>query len=590
MGGSPLRERLVGELFGYLEPLRPFYSRGCARLDLAGGATLYEHDVLSFEAWARQLWGLAPFWAGGGRSKDGFFEKAYLKGLEAGADPASPEYWGGFRDHDQRFVEVAALAYGLLLVPDVLWEPLSEDAKARLATWLLAVNRYEYPQGNWLWFRVLANLALRERGEAWDDQRLADDLATLDGFYRDNGWYQDGPGGVLDYYNAMTFHFFGLLYARLFGDRDAERAGVYQTRGARFARDYVLLFSSRGEPVPFGRSLTYRFAFAGFWSEALAARVDLGPGFSPGVLLGLVMRSIASFDRALVTDNAGVQSIGYKYPCLHMAEGYNGPGSPYWSLMAFACLALPEDDPIWRAIPESLPRLPSIAQTPLGLVARDGEGEVLLYRTGPLPQHPFAQSAAKYGKFVYSTRFGFSVSRSERTPEEAAPDGTLAFLVGGRVFVSEGATDSDVLRLSPEWVGSFGDLVEGNRELHEELGQRAAAGKLWETRLCWSPMPGVEVETEVVPLPQGHLRIHRVRTEDACEALDCGFAVPGNYHTLREEDIDAACEVRPLATPGEKVVIHAEGNTNISHPESVIPAVRYKVRKGETTLVSLVVC
>ena len=103
-------------------------------------------------------------------------------------------------------------------------------------------------------------------------------------------------------------------------------------------------------------------------------------------------------------------------------------------------------------------------------------------------------------------------------------------------------------------------------------------------------MPGIEVETEVVPLPQGHLRIHRVRTEDACEALDCGFAVPGNYHTLREEDIDAACEVRALSTPGEKVVIHAEANTNISHPESVIPAVRYKVRKGETTLVSLVVC
>lgn len=590
MAGLPLREWLAGELFGYLEPLKPFYSKGCARLDLAGGATLYEHDVLSFEAWARQLWGLAPFWAGGGRSRDGFFERGYLKGIEAGTDPASPEYWGGFCDHDQRFVEVAALAYALLVAPDVLWEPLAEDVKARLATWLLAVNRSEYPLGNWLWFRVLANLALRERGREWDNKKLADDLATLDGFYRGNGWYQDGPGGVFDYYNAMTFHFFGLLYTRLFQNCDATRAGEYKTRAARFARDYVLLFSSRGEPVPFGRSLTYRFAFAGFWSEALAARVDLGPGFSSGALLGLVTRSIASFDRNLVTDNAGVQSIGYKYPCLHMAEGYNGPGSPYWSLMAFACLALPEDDPVWRAIPEPLPKLPPIAQTPLGLVARDEEGEVFLYRTGPLPQHPFAQSAAKYGKFAYSTRFGFSASRSERTPEEAAPDGTLSFLVGGRVLVPEGAADSEMLQLPPEWVGSFLNLVEGTRELYEELGQRAAAGELWETRLSWSPIPGIEARTEVVPLLRGHLRIHRVRTDDACEALDCGFAVPGNYHTLGETDIDAACEVRALATPGEKVIIHAEANTNISHAESVIPAVRYQVRRGEMTLVTLVTC
>ena len=131
----------------------------------------------------------SPFWAGGARSEDGFFEKVCAEGLISGTDPASPEFWGGFRDHDQRFVELAAIAYGLLLAPDVLWEPLPEDAKARLAAWLLEANRYEYPQGNWLWFRVLVNLALRERGCAWDAGRLAKDLATLDGFWRGDGWY-----------------------------------------------------------------------------------------------------------------------------------------------------------------------------------------------------------------------------------------------------------------------------------------------------------------------------------------------------------------------------------------------------------------
>lgn len=584
-GSCDVRRWLEHELFSYLDPLKSHYSEGHARLLLAGGATLYERDVLSFEAWARPLWGLAPFWAGGGRSADGFFEKAYLEGLIAGTDPASAEYWGGFRAHDQRFVELAAIAYGILLAPEVLWEPLPEEAKARLAAWLIKVNGQSYPEGNWLWFRVLVNLALRERGQEWSEAALKADLAKLDGFYLGNGWYQDGPGGVLDYYNAMAFHFFGLLYGKLFCSSDPVRSEALRERAARFAEDYVLLFSTRGEAVPFGRSLTYRFAQAGFWSEALAARADLGPALTLGCLLGLVVRNIASFDRTAIADNGGVQTIGYRYPCLHMAEGYNGFGSPYWSLMAFACLALPADDPLWEQKPEPLPELPALAQTPLGLVARDREGEVTLFRIGPLPRHPFAQSAAKYGKFTYSTRFGLSVARSERSIEEAAPDSTLAFVAEGRVFVPEGPQEScvrqrrasDIERLAPGL----------DKRLRDALEDR---GQLWETWSSWAPCPGIEVETEIVPLSSGHLRIHQVRTDAPCMAYDCGFAVPGNYHLLSDEEAFAVCSVRALAAPGEGLSIHAEANTNISHPESVIPAVRYEVRQGATLLVTLVTC
>lgn len=589
MEKSP-RAWLEEELFSSLDSLRLRYSSGHARLLLAGGATLYERDVLSFEAWARTLWGLVPFWAGGGRTEDGFFEKACAEGLVSGTDPASPEFWGGFRDHDQRFVELAAIAYGLLLAPDVLWEPLPEDAKARLASWLLEANRYEYPQGNWLWFRVLVNLALRERGRDWDAGRLAEDLATLDGFWRGNGWYQDGPGGVFDYYNAMTFHFFGLMYAKLFKDEDPERSAAYRERAARFAEDYLLLFSARGEAVPFGRSLTYRFAVAGFWSEALAAEADLGPAFTKGRLLGLVLRSIRSFSHGSIMDNGGVQTIGYQYPCLHMAEGYNGPGSPYWSLMAFACLAVPKDDPVWEVAPEPLPELPALAATPLGLIAHDGAGEATLFRTGPVPRHPFAQSAAKYGKFAYSTRFGFSVARSGRTPEEAAPDSTLAFLADGRVFVPEGAESSSVRRTALSRLEALVPFLGQVPGFLAELAAQAEEGLLWETALRWSPLGGIEVATEIVPVAEGHLRIHVVDAEALCTALDCGFAVPGNYHLLTEEDIASVCSVRALAHPGCAVPIHAEANTNISHPESVIPAVRYEMERGRTVLATLVSC
>ena len=588
MAEEDLRSWLVQELFSYLDPLKPRFSRDCSRIHLAGGAALYERETIAIEAWARPLWGLAPFWRGGGRSQDGFFEQAYVRGLVAGTDPSSPSFWGGGRDHDQRFVEMAAIVYGLLLAPEVLWEPLSEKERRQVASWLDRANHAEFPQGNWLWFRAFVNLALRERGMEWSQGLLDEDLAALDGFYRGHGWYSDGPEGVFDYYNAMVFHFMGLLYAWLFGEKDPARSRRYLAWAREFADEYILLFSGRGEAVPFGRSVTYRFAQSGFWSIALASGADLGDRFTPGCLLGLVERSIASWKHEDICDNAGIQSIGYRYPCLHMAEGYNAPGSPYWSLMTFACLALPSEDAAWKAKPEPLPELPHLAKTQLGLIARDAEGETTLYRTGTLPAHPFAQSPAKYAKFAYSTRFGFSAARSSDTIEEAAPDSMLAFSIAGHIFVSRGARESRARKLGSEEAARLCAGAAVPASLRQELQALAAEGMLWETQSIWSPWPGIEVTTEIVPVAEGHLRIHHVSSELACEAYDCGFAVPGNYHTLVQKEIDAVCQVQPLACPGERTMIHAEANTNISHPESVIPAVRYQVVAGENVLVTLV--
>ena len=59
-------------LMRYLDPLRKHFDASCSRIELAGGGAQYENEVIPMEAWARTLWGLAPFWAGGSRSADGF--------------------------------------------------------------------------------------------------------------------------------------------------------------------------------------------------------------------------------------------------------------------------------------------------------------------------------------------------------------------------------------------------------------------------------------------------------------------------------------------------------------------------------------
>ena len=55
-------------LFAMLDPLAPYYSQEKAELDLGVTATTYDHHAIRLEAFSRPLWGLAPFWAGGGDS------------------------------------------------------------------------------------------------------------------------------------------------------------------------------------------------------------------------------------------------------------------------------------------------------------------------------------------------------------------------------------------------------------------------------------------------------------------------------------------------------------------------------------------
>lgn len=156
-------------LMDIIRPLLPYYSKGGAELILGVNATNYDQKAIRLEAFSRPLWGLVPFWAGGGSSPE--FEQIYQKGLVSGTDPEGEEYWGGFHAFDQRFVEMAAISYGLILAPDKLWEPLDERAKENLAKWLYGINQYELPICNWILFAVLVNIALKKLGREYDEKR-----------------------------------------------------------------------------------------------------------------------------------------------------------------------------------------------------------------------------------------------------------------------------------------------------------------------------------------------------------------------------------------------------------------------------------
>ena len=144
----------VFELFlAMSEPLKEFYSEKCAFLKLDNFGAHYDEKSSYVEGFARVIWGLGPFIAGGGTSD---LLNTYVKGIENGTDPESEEYWGELRDVDQKLVEMASLAVFLLLAPDKAWEPLSDKAKENFAKYLYRINEVVVPRTNWLFFRRIS--------------------------------------------------------------------------------------------------------------------------------------------------------------------------------------------------------------------------------------------------------------------------------------------------------------------------------------------------------------------------------------------------------------------------------------------------
>lgn len=70
-----------------------------------------------------------------------------------------------------------------------------------------------------------------------------------------------------DYYaTSFAIPFYSLIYSRLAGENDPVRAKKYRERAKQNMPLAIHLFGTDGAAIPFGRSMTYRFACAAFWS------------------------------------------------------------------------------------------------------------------------------------------------------------------------------------------------------------------------------------------------------------------------------------------------------------------------------------
>ncbi|KAH8887489.1 hypothetical protein GQ53DRAFT_296988 [Thozetella sp. PMI_491] len=585
-----------------LDPLEPFFSPNKARVRVPGAtAVRFDQTASEVEGICRPLWGLACLLAGGGEYRG---TQWWIDGFRAGTDPENPEYWGYPRDNDQRMVEMCPAGFALAVAP-ALWNGLSEKERENVEAWLgNSINEKNMPNTNWLWFRVFANLGLKKNGGKFSQERLDADIKHLDTFYRGDGWSNDGPENIhqMDYYSSsFAIHFLQLLYAKLAGEEDPERAAEFKKRAQMAALDLAHYYDAEGRSIPFGRSVGYRFAMVSFWGALAYADVELPAPLTWGMVKGIVLRHLRWWQtQPNIWSPSGTLTIGYSYPNMYMAENYNSPGSPYWACLAFICLAVPETHPFWTSEEEDhwavIPKYRSLKHP--GHIMSNVGGHCMLLSSGQACGYPMKGTHAKYGCFAYSSAYAYSAPPGLFTLEQYA----LASQLG---FSDDGGEYWKTRRIS-EYAGL---------ETREDKPVLVSV---------WKPFPDVPVKTYLIPpeeaTPNWHLRVHHItagrevmtadgafaicneraadgRYLDPYDAAKCEGTYPkliGNYDLNTPEAWTAgqagafavskgAVGIRALEDDvgRQAMLVNADPNSNLVESRTTIPTLQHTIKQGQ---------
>ena len=341
---------------------------------------------------------------------NGSISAPFLTAITQGTDPDSPSYWGISEPYDQ---VGCVFALGIYLNPTLFWDKLNDRQKENLLTYFTHHTHNQAYDNNHHYFHMLPSPLLMKYGKDSNRAHLDSMYNRLMGWYRGDGWFIDGSNRGFDYYNHWGFHFKNLTLYR-FDENWKQAHGAEIEKSVRqFLLNLPYLYGRDGGPVPWGRSLTYRFASNA--ALAWAAYDGINP-LSPGLSRRIASGSMKYFwDHKCLGEN-GLLNLGFRGDNASVAEDYSAPGSPYWATHGLAFLLIPETDPFWTAREEPMPadlkggRL--ILEGPQLLVkVSQTDGESKLFPVG----QPFQfarnkwQTGIKYDQHSYSSSLGWCV-------------------------------------------------------------------------------------------------------------------------------------------------------------------------------------
>ena len=428
-----------------LEPLAALFVPGRALLDLHGPASANGAQADRLESFARPLLlaahylQSAPETGGAADTASAFRQRVaewFRTALVAGSAPDGPESWGPDANYHQLHVEMGLVCLALQIAPTQLWQPLTRAEQAQVARWLASARRSGYVDNNhyFMGIHIIEFLRAHGHGEAGDEIVVDEYFDRLEHLHRGDGWFTDGINQAYDYYNAYAFNFYGLWWARLYGQRNPARAARWREWSRRFTAHYEHFFAASGEHPAFGRSITYRFnSLAPFGLGVLEDCCDL----PLGRVRRLCTRNLDFFLQHPIYQDQGCLAVGWLDRFDASAELYTGAASPYWAAKGFSPLLLPPSHPFWTASEE-----PLLSERgdhahvikPAALVVRSVDGEVELLNAGSQVSHVNLRYGAwKWSKTAYRT--GTSFTCAFPAPTNWSPDSALTLqLADGRVF------------------------------------------------------------------------------------------------------------------------------------------------------------
>lgn len=532
------------------------------RVHLGDSGSVYEQSRRDIEGFMRTLWGVGPLCSTRERAQQHqhYFDMA-CQGILAGTDPDSKFYWGQLHPYDQLFVEMGSLATMLTLTKDFFWDELTAVDQQHIFTWLNQINQYKIPDTNWLFFRVLVNNFLIQAGLLTDQTAIERDLGKLDEFYLADGWYFDGYPNQIDYYIPFGMQYYGVLYSILGRNQHDPHLQIFQKRASQFAATFKNWFVNSGASLPFGRSLTYRFAQSSFWAVSAFAKLPLNQ-VSLGEQKYLLLQNMRHWFSKPIFSDSGLLTIGYMYPNLVMAEGYNAPGSPYWVLKNFIVLALPDDDEFWQAA-EVQPKFVERTVNPYSrmLMIHDAAGDELQAFTAGQHSHEHAHGESKYEKYVYSTTFGFSVKKGDMLVHQGAFDNTLA--------------------LSDNGLGYQTAFGYQDYQVHEKY-----------VYSLWQPWPDVQIKNFIIPCYPWHFRIHLIESGRKLFYVEGSFSAPVDGQaiaTIQGSFYDSSVGtigIVDLHNSSETKLELPEPNTNLCYARTILPILKGELPSGKQVLLN----
>lgn len=411
-----------------LHPLADLMQPGKADLPLIGQASNHGAQADRLESYARPCL-LAAHWLA---SEPGKSEKLsrtkiaewFQRGLVAGTDPSSSEYWGPTANHHQHTVEMAALTLALQAARDQLWMPLSKAEREQVARWFASVRGAGLHRNNHMFFCILPLAFLEQEGFG----RAADKAVTehlfevLENMAVGGGWFIDGMNETVDYYAGYAWGYYGLWWAKLYGHTNPARAQRWRDWATSFLKDYRHFFAASGETPPFGRSMTYRFAVSAPFALAEHCGVSAIP---PGQARRICSKNLDFFLQHPIRQKQGALSLGWTDEFPELTEAYSCAGSVYWAAKGFAPLLLPTNYTFWKSPEEPLPAEKSdfaIAVPQAGLVVRAHGGEVeVLNNANGICVGNIKFGTWKWGKLSFRSGVGGEIAPDEKAyPFDAA--------------------------------------------------------------------------------------------------------------------------------------------------------------------------